>query len=160
MSRTLLTDTLNGAAKHLAVEFLKPDVKHPRVEGKFIGGRAYVMQDFYNFTYKDEFEYLLAAIRGQLGPDAVAEFDALAAEKFTPRDDAVLAKELANRLAIDPEGNHIPGKIGTVNVGGRIVGKRVDSRDNVKNTYWPIYAGEEEERVADSGVADPLPLPQ
>lgn len=157
MPRELNTATLDGAAKYFAVEFLKPDVKHPRVEGKFIGGRALVMQDFYNFTFKDEFEYLLTAIRGQLGPDAVAEFNALAAERFTPRDDAVLAKLLATKLAIDLDGNHIPGKIGTTNVGGRVVGKRVDSRDNIKNVYWPVYAGEEEERAADSGVADPLP---
>lgn len=160
MPRTLLTDTLDGFAKYLAVEFLKPDVPHARVEGKFIGGRGLVMQDFYNLTYKDEFEHVLKAIRGQLGPDALAEFDALAAERFTPRDDAVLAELLAEKLAIDPEGNHIPGKIGTVNKGGRIVGKRLDSAGNVKNAYWPIYAGEEEERAADSGVADPLPQPQ
>ena len=83
MSRTLDTVTLDAAAKHLAVEFIRPDVKHARVEGKFTGGRAYVMQDFYNFTFKDEFEYLLNAIRGQLGPDALVEFDALAAEKVS-----------------------------------------------------------------------------
>lgn len=157
MPRTLLTDTLDGFAKYLAVEFLKPDVPHARVEGKFIGGQGLVMQDFYNLTYKDEFEHVLKSFRGQLGPDALVEFDALAAEKFTPRDDAVLAEELANRLAIDPEGNHIPGKIGTVNVGARIVGKRVDGADNIKNVYWPIWAGEKEERDADGGVADPLP---
>lgn len=160
MPRTLLTDTLDGFAKYLAVEFIKPDVKHPRVEGKFIGGRGLVMQDFYNLTYKDEFEHVLKAIRGQLGPDALVEFDALAAEKFTPREDAVLAELLADKRAITPDGDHIPGKIGTTNLGSRVVGKRVDSAGNVKNIYWPIYAGEKEERDADSGVADDLPPPQ
>lgn len=157
MPRTLDTNTLDIAAKHLAAEFLRPDVPSPHTEGKFIAGRAYVMQDFYNFTYKDEFEYLLNAIRGQLGPDAVAEFDAVAKEKFTPRDDAVLVDLLADKLAITPDGDHIPGKIGTVQVGKRAVGKRLSLRGSVKNDYWPIYAGEVDERTADSGVADPLP---
>lgn len=158
MARTLDTATLDVAAKHYAAEFLRPDVKHPNGKGKFISGRSYVMQDFFNFTYKDEFEYLLPKIRGQLGPDALAEFDVLATEKFTPRDDAVLAKLLADKLAITPDGDHIPGKIGTSNMGARVVGKRLSLRGTVKNEYWPIYAGEEEERAADSGVADPLPL--
>jgi len=156
-TRTLDTATLDAAAKHYAVEFLRPDVKHPNGKGKFIKGPAYVMQDFFNFFYKDEFEYLLTKIRGQLGPDTLAEFNALAAEKFTPRDDAVLAKLLADNLAITPDGDHIPGKIGRSNMGSRIVGKRLDNQDQIKNNYWPIYAGEEEERAANSGVADPLP---
>ena len=37
------------------------------------------------------------------------------------------------------------------------MGKRLDKEGRVVNEYWPIYAGEEEERTADSGVADPLP---
>lgn len=159
MPRTLLTDTLNGFAKYLAVEFLKPDVRHARVD-KFIGGQGLVMQDLYNLTYKDEFEHVLKSFRGLLGPDALKEFDALAAERFTPRDDAVLAEELGNRLAITPEGDHIPGKIGTVNMGSRVVGKRLDGKGNVKNAYWPIWAGEEEERAAGSDAVDTLPLPQ
>ncbi len=159
MSRTLLTKTLDGFAKYLAVEFLKPDEKHPRVD-KFVGGRGLVMQDLQNLTFKDEFDHVLKAFRGRLGPTSLKEFDALAAERFTPRDDAVLAEELATRLAITPDGDHIPGKLGTVNVGSRIVGKRVDSKGNVKNEYWPIWAGEEEERAADSDVVDALPPPQ
>ena len=158
MTRTLDTTTLDAAAKHYASEFLRPDVKHPNGKGKFISGRSYVMQDFFNFTYKDEFEYLLPKIRGQLGPDALVEFDALAAEKFTPRNDEVLAKLLADKLAITPDGDHIPGKIGTSNLGARVVGKRLSLRGGVfKNEYWPIYAGEEEERAVNSGVADSLP---
>lgn len=155
--RTLLTKTLDGFAKHLAAEFLRPDVPSKHTEGKFIGGQALVMQDFYNLTFRDEFDHVLKAFRGQLGPDALVEFDALAAERFTPRDDAVLAELLAEKLAIDPEGDHIPGKIGKVQFGKRIVGKQLDKEGNVKNAYWPIYAGEEEERTADNGVADPLP---
>lgn len=159
MPRTLLTKTLDGFAKYLAVEFIKPDAKHPRID-KFVGGRGLVMQDLENLTYKDEFEHVLAALRGRLGPDSLEEFDALAAEKFTPRDDAVLAGLLAEKLAITPDGDHIPGRIGTSNMGSRIVGKRLDGKGNVRNEYWPIYAGEEEERDADSGVADDLPPPQ
>ena len=159
MSRTLLTKTLEGFAKYLAVEFLKPDMKHPRVD-KFIGGRGLVMQDFYNLTYKDEFAHVLAHFRGLLGPVALEEFDALAAERFTPRDDTVLIKELADRLAITPDGDHIPGRIGTSNMGSRVVGKRLDGEGNVKNAYWPIWAGEEEERAADSDAVDALPPPQ
>lgn len=159
MPRTLLTKTLDGFAKYLAVEFIKPDVKHQRID-KFVGGRGLVMQDLENLTYKDEFEHVLRAFRGLLGPASLEEFDALAAERFTPRDDAVLAELLAEKLAITPDGDHISGKIGTVNVGNRAVGKRLDSKGNVRNEYWYIYAGEEEERDADSGVADPLPQPQ
>lgn len=159
MPRTLLTDTLDGFARYLAVEFLKPDMRHPRVD-KFVGGQGLVMQDFHNLTYKDEFEHVLRAFRGLLGPDALKEFDALAAGRFTPRDDAVLAELLAEKLAITPDGGHIPGRIGTVNVGSRVVGKRVDGAGNVRNSYWPIYAGEEEERAADSDAVDPLPSPQ
>lgn len=156
MSRTLNTSTLTKAARHYAAEFLRPDVPHANVEGKFIGGRAYVMQDFFNFTYKDEFGYILEAIRGQLGPDALTEFDAASAEKFTPRSDEVLADELANRLAVDLDGNHIDGKVGIAIVGTRTVGKMVKlvSRKGgvqtpvIKNLYWNIYAGEAEERIA------------
>ncbi len=157
MARSIDTGTLDIAAKHYAAEFLRPDVQHPHVEGKFIAGRAYVVQDFFNFTYKDEFEYLLPAIRSHMGQETLAEFDALAAEKFTPRDDAVFASLLDEKLAITPDGDHVPGRIGTVKVGSRVVGKRFSVKGAVKNDYWPVYAGEEEERAANSDVADILP---
>ena len=171
--RTLDTKTLDAAAKYFAVEFDKPDVPHRRTEGKFIGGRALVKQDFFNFTYKDEFEYMLKAIRGRFGADALKEFNEMAAEHFTPRSDEVLAKELSDRLAVDMDGDHIPGKVGTSNHGRRIVGMNLavtqpESGERLfKNEYWNIYAGESEERIADgvrqeeglegNGVVDPIP---
>ncbi len=191
MSRALDTHTLDNAARHYAAEFLRPDVPHASVEGKFVGGRAYVLQDFFNFTYKDEFNHLLSKIRGQLGPDALAEFDALAKDKFTPRSDDVLSGLLAEKLAVDTDGNHIPGKIGTVRRDNRYIGEHlieVETPASLKrrrelrelgqdpgerqthmrmaHRYWPIYAGETEERIAlmddggrvpDADPMDPTP---
>lgn len=166
--RQLDTKTLDAAAKYFAIEFDKPDVPHRRAEGKFIGGRALVMQDFFNFTYKDEFEYMLKAIRRRMGPDTLAEFDEAAKEKFTPRSNEVLAQELSDRLAVDTEGKHIEGKVGTSNYGRRIVGMRLGSGGHYVNDYWNIYAGEAEERIRETeadetkpsghlGVVDELP---
>ena len=94
----------------------------------------------------------------------------------------VLQKELSTRLGVDLDGGHVKGKIGKVIVGSRRIGKHVveveapwsiasrrelglpktpEHRHLTKkliNLDWNIYAGEEEERQRDSGVADPIPM--
>lgn len=164
MSRQLQTATLDAAAKDYAGHFLLPSTfskKNPEIA---IGGREWVMQNFYNIHFKDEFNYLLPKFKAQLGPDALADFEGDAVKRFTPRSNEVLADLLAGKLAITPDGDHIPGMIGTVQYGSRNVGQRI-TRHGKRGAYWPIYAGEEEERalgnVREKGKdglgADPLP---
>ncbi len=164
MSRNLNTATLDMAAKDWAGHLLLPNQfskTHPDVA---IGGREWVLQNFYNIHYKDEFAYLMTAIKGHMGPATIADFDKEAAERFTPRDDAIFAGLLAEKLAITPDGDHIPGKIGTCKHDSRAVGTRVTRFGN-KRADWPIYAGEEEERALgnvravgeDGPGCDPIP---
>lgn len=163
MTRQLETVTLDKAARHYAAEWMRPDL--PSNSGKaFIGGPSYVLQDFYNFTFKDEFEHVLTGVKGWLGPTALADFEEKSKQRFTPRDAKVFHDLLAERLAIDPRGKHIAGAVGKVQLGNRIVGKRqhffqTQRREYLllKNVYWPIYAGEEEERAAGSKSVDQLP---
>ena len=171
MPRQIDTATLDEAARHYAGEWMRPDRKSP--SGLlYIGGPAYVLQDFQNFTFKDEFDYLLDGIKQWLGARALGQFEK-AAKGFIPRDDGVFQQLLKERLAIDPDGNHIDGAIGTTELGNRIVGhrqkiiktRRLGEVALLKHVYWPIYAGETEERIAghirtEIGVgagADPLP---
>lgn len=164
MARTLDNSTLDLAAKTWAAHFDLPDAyskKHPDVA---IAGREWVMQSFYKADYKDEFNYILGKFKARLGPEALAEFEAEAAERFTPRDDGMFHGLLAEKLAIDSDGNHIPGTIGTVVVGAAKVGSRI-TRHGMQDAYWNVYAGEEEERAAgnvrergkDGSGADPRP---
>ncbi len=164
MARQLDTTTLNGAARSWAAQFLLPSIFSESDSKRAIGGRECVMMSFYNATFKDEFGYLLTKFRRQLGPDALEQFDELAKERFKPRADKVLAAMLAEKLAVTPDGQHIAGRIGTVQFGNRVVGQRaklIRTRGGTivvpKNVYWPVYAGEGDERAADSGVADALP---
>ncbi len=162
MPRPLEIATLDRAARDYAGFFLEPNRKS--VSGdRWISGSERIKQDFVAFTYKDEFDYLVQMIRKELG-SAALRFDDLMTQHFTPRDDRVFERLLADKLAITSTGEHIEGKIGTTQLGTRIVGqytKIIKTRRGdiplVKNAYWPIYAGEGHERVAGSGVADPLP---
>lgn len=155
MTRQLDVATLDQAAIDYAGMFLQPDRKSP--SGKvFVTGPSRVKQDFYNATFKDEFEYLDGKIRDELGKRAKARYDALAKDSFKPRDDKVFERLLKEHLAIDKNGSHIEGAIGKVVVGGRVVGKRV-TRHGVLLAEWPVYAGEEEERSIKSSVVDPIP---
>jgi len=172
--RTIDTVTMSNAASHYASEFLRPDVMHRAVEGKFVSGKSYVMQDFYNFTFKDEFEFMLEAIRGRMGSITLQEFNKMVDNHFGPRSQDEFEQLLADKLAIDPNGVHIVGKIGTTNVGNRHVGFRqkilVTKKGEIvvpKNVYWPMYAGEGEERIREAeadqasgegGIVDALPL--
>lgn len=151
MARVLDTGTLDRAGQDYASWFMADRLPFDR---------EYVMEQFHNFTFRDEFDHMIAAVQGNLGSKAGKDFTArvkaLQADK--PRDDAMFHRLLADKLAIDANGKHIPGKIGAVDLGSRVVGKGVTLRGRPKNLYWPVYAGEGDERAADSGVADPLPL--
>lgn len=180
MPRNLDTDTLRGAAEHYTAEFNKPSVAHPGNPEKFVAGRSYVMQDLHNLTFKDEFEFIVSMMRDLLSPDQQKDFDRFAAERFTPRDDTIFEELLAKKLAVNIEGEHIPGLIGTTIVDTRVIGKRVKKvllrkpvnwaqrmagikgevvgeRQVLKNAYWNIYAGENEERLAGNPNLDLLP---
>ncbi len=164
MARNLDTKTLDAAAKIWAGHFNLPDVYSKFNEGTAIAGREWVMQNFFRADYKDEFEYLLPKFKRCLGPDSLAEFEKEAMERFTPRTQETFEQILSDKLAIDPDGNHIPGKIGTSVVGQTKVGKRI-TRHGLLDARWPLFAGEKEEReagnVRERGKvgkgADPLP---
>jgi len=157
MSRKLDTATLDLAAEQWAGQFAQPtqySVTSPEVA---VSGRFWVIQSLFNADFKDEFEYILPRIKAHLGKAALATFEEFASKQFTPRDDAVLAEKLAEKLAITPDGDHIPGRVGKVIVGTRDVGTRINRNRKIKDARWPIYAGEDEERAAGSDAVDPLP---
>jgi hypothetical protein len=52
--------------------------------GRFIGGRALVMQDFHAFDFKDEFESIRPIFMDFLGSRSQGEFERLAAETLPP----------------------------------------------------------------------------
>ena len=156
MSRKLDTTTLDNYGRQFAVWWIQG-----HQSGFPERDRAWLKQEFYNFTFKDEFDHLAEAVTKHLVGDDLAAFQEMIADlrAKSPRSDEMFASELADRLAIDPDGNHIPGKIGTVQVGQRIVGRYVTAEGHVRNAKWPIYAGEDEEREAGSDVPDALPDP-
>ena len=180
--RNLDTYTLDGASQHLVEEFDRSSVVNK--DGRFISGRSYVMQDLYNFTFKDEFDYIVDSMRVLFDQDQLKEFDRQAVKKFSPRSDSVLEELLAKKLAIDLDGHHIEGLVGTTVVGSRVVGKRIKKiqkyfdksfidhmlgrphgklmyeKTLVKNEYWPVYTGELQERASGlsmGGILDELP---
>ncbi len=164
MARTLNTETLDQAAKDWAAHFSLPSVFAKNNPDVAINGQEWALQNLYNMAYKDEHEYILPKFRARLGPDTLAEFETIWADRVTPRTDKVLAEELSRRLAIDLDGNHIDGVIGTVQVSKRVIGKRL-TRHGMALAEWPLYAGEDEERAAgrvrergkEGPGADPLP---
>ena len=178
--RSIDTKLLEEAGKHYAAFFLLPD--RMGTQGRWVNGPKYVAQDFYNFHYKDEFDLVIEVMRDELGKNAVDRFVKIAAENFTPRSEKTLKKELVDRLGADLDGGHVKGKIGKVIVGSRDVGQHIveveanwsiarrrelglpktsENRSLIKLVVplrWNVYAGEEEERQVDSGVADPIPV--
>ncbi len=163
MAREILKDVLDTAATAWAGHFLLPSQFAQKGDPNVaVGGRDWALQNLYKMHFKDEYDYILDSFKSQLGPGALVEFDK--DDRFTPRDDAVFASLLAEKLAITPDGAHIPGKVGTVQLGSRDVGQRM-SRFGKKTAFWPIYIGEEEERALgnvrekgkDGSGVDPLP---
>lgn len=175
MPRTLDTVTLDGAAEYYAGTFMMN-------RGRF--NRDWVVGQFGRFDFDDEFEYLIDGVRDQLGSKSRNDFDARIGKllKDKPRDRKVFEKKLADKLAITPDGEHIEGRIGTTVLhGSRFIGMHdveVETPESIawrrannipqgkyRKTmmrrvplYWPIYAGEPEERMRPGGgAADPLP---
>lgn len=159
-ARELNTQALDTWARHLVANLMQSNAKS-RPDGPWIRGPEYVWQDLYKMRYKDAHEYVVAKIRGLLGPEALKEFDEEAKKRLTPRSDEVFHALLAEWLAIDKDGNHIPGKIGRGEKGRRVVGVHRTRFGATKEATWPIYPGEDEERAAGAGpdVVDPLPPP-
>lgn len=164
-TRPLDMPTLEGAARDYAAHFGRPTVRSRRDPAVATGGRDWAIQSLYNAFYKDEFAVLLELVRDELPGRQRDAFDAAARATFTPREDAVFEALLAETLAITPAGEHIEGRIGRVVRGERVVGKRAQilrTRKGdvpiLRNLYWPVYAGETEERQRPGGgVADPIP---
>lgn len=121
--RPLQTEVLRGAAQHYAAFFLNPNRRN-RSDTRFIDGPGYVMQDLFNLGFKDEHDFLVREIKGRMGRTTAAEFDRLASNQFRPRDETLFHRLLADRLALDPDGGHILGKIGTVELDRHIVSLR------------------------------------
>ena len=180
MSRSIDRALLEEAGKHYAAFFLLPDTMGS--QGRWTQGPSYVMQDFFNFHYKDEFDLVIEVMKDELGKSAIDRFIKMAEENFSSRTEKVMKKELTDRLGVDLDGGHANGKIGKVIVGSRDVGQHIveveanwsiarrralglpktpENRSLVKMVAplrWNVYAGEEEERQRDSGVADPIPM--
>jgi hypothetical protein len=172
MPRQIDTATLDGAAAYYAGLYMQD-------AGRF--DRAWVMGQFHAFDFKDEFDYLTEGVRGHLGSIPLADFDMRMNKlrKDTPRDDAVFHALLGERLAVGPDGDHLDGCIGKVQVGSRLIGLHdieVETLESIRlrkalglpktrrqthlkrvPQYWPIYAGEGEERAAGSNAPDVLP---
>ncbi len=120
--RTLNTATLDLAAQAWVGQWYLPTVWSKSKKGRAIGGRDWILQSFYNADYKDEFEYLYPRFLAELGPTAKKDFLAASGDVFTPRNDADFEAILAKKLAINPAGEHLKGKIGTGVVGQRLGG--------------------------------------
>lgn len=91
--RTLQPDTieaLKGWAKHHAALFIEDRQDGEVVDrGKYVYprrmdaervsirrfSRDWIMLQFYNFTYKDEFEFIVSEFRGKLGTADLADFE-------------------------------------------------------------------------------------
>lgn len=174
MPRDINVPVLDGYGEQFASWWLTG--RHP---SRSLGpmGRDGLAKEIWNLHFRDEFEYLIDAIRKHLGDGPRTSFDAMI-DNLRARedwDDAEFHNDLAVRLAVDKHGNHINGRKGKVQVGTRFVGHaafqveapwsirrrkmlgmpihapgRTDREliTVVRRVAWPIYAGEEHERGA------------
>lgn len=181
--RKLETAVLNDRAKFLVANWHMPSSQRSRTrKGFWISGPEFVVQELERYRFMDEQQHVVAAIEKRLTSDDLQQFKAAVA-KIDPWDPKEHAANLAEWLAIDPDGKHIDGKIGRTVVGSREVGAHVievehpysiktrkylklgkdwSGRQTIRRMRplrWPVYAGEDIERERDSGVADPLPPP-
>lgn len=106
---------LDTATLGKAVDYYRAAVMLP-------GRRARVLASMWNFSFKDEFEAILAEMKRRMAPGDWSEFQRDAANVFEPRRDEVLEAELSDRLAVRPDGTHIEGARGRVSIGTRVVG--------------------------------------
>ncbi len=179
MTRNLNAEVCAERGKFYAAQWLSRDETGPKGNPRY--GPKMVLRGMHNLAYKDEFEVVMQALHDNLGKGAWAKFEAAWKKVAEPREDKVFAEELKRRLAITPGGDHIEGVIGTVAVGGRRIGTQiieVEAPDSIARRKrlglpkegnrelmhkitsldWPIYAGEEDERIRPGGgAADPIP---
>lgn len=95
--RELDIATLDNAAKDYAVYFIRNE--GVTLNGKVKFDRDWVILQFYNFWYKDEFEYVVERVRGYLRADILDDFNARIA-KLEPRTDKVFAEMLEQGAAL------------------------------------------------------------
>lgn len=147
MVRNLDEATLKQAGADYAGEFLRQTVANPYNPAFApVAGRGWVMNSLYNLHFKDEFDYLLDEVRGNLGAKALKNFDDLASKTFKPRSADVLKQQLAERLAITPDGKAIPGKVGRVKTGHAIAGWYFEPKSGkVALLHVHVHIGEAEE---------------
>ena len=182
VARPLDLFTLHNAAAYYAEEFPKPSLPNPaHPERMWVGGRGLIMNNLVNAGFKDEFNVLVERMDDILeNTEHRDDWHKAQASTFTPRRDDVFEEELAKHLAIYPDGVHIPGKIGLIQIGTRRLGREayddiiraprtmwdvirfragkiVYQKTGLRNAHWPMYAGELEERFAESGLYDVLP---
>ncbi len=165
MTRILDMDTLHLAAKDFAALFPLPTVYSKSDPFAPINGRDWVINNLYDALFMDEHDIIVELMHDQLGKAVKPGFDKLAKERFKPRSKKVFADELAEHLAITPDGDHIEGRIGRINLGSQIVDiepviamTAKGPRPTWRNVAWAIYAGEREERERkDGGAADRIP---
>lgn len=106
--RTLTEETvtaLKGWAKYHAALFVQDNEDGPAVARKRETGgagelvtvkhfsRDWIMLQFFNFTYKDEFEFIVQDFKARLGAADLADFVARLSQ-FPPRSDDVFMKLL------------------------------------------------------------------
>lgn len=160
-SRSIKATLLNAIKDYRAL-FNRPTVMSLNDPTRAIDGRGWVMANMYNATFADEHDMLHAGLRATMGQDEVAAYDALAADLFTPRDQAAFEQYLADKLAINPDGSRISGKVGTTIIGERVTGhqektiRKLGSGQAVKHLQAmedALRAGTAPADVADS-IAD------
>ena len=182
--RQLMEGTLRSVAEHWAEEFQKPSISGTGKDTDGMGvwkrGRSYAMSQLFRMDYKDEFENVVTHMDSYFdGHEAEDDWKAAKHGTFDTRSQSVFEDILARKLAIDPEGNHIPGMVGSVIVGQRTVSRSpresvlyapyknmwarirnkrdiIAVRTRMVNDYWNIYAGETWERNANDDFADHL----
>jgi len=144
-----------------------------------------VVDQLFRVRYRDEFDHLVEALHQELSTKNAARLLKIGKPVWQPREQMVFEEELRKYLAITPNGEHIEGAIGRVQVGRRFMRNNqvlVETKASIRqrkarglklhvagrtdrevvnrpvNEYWPIYAGEAEERTRNGGgVADSFP---
>lgn len=172
MPRQLDTDTLDNYGRQFAVWWMQG-----HQSGFPERDRMWLRQEMFNLTMKDAFEHVAKAVAPHLSKADQGDWRDMiqSLQKEHPRSVNAHKEFLADRLAIDLDGNHIPGRRGSVQEGARHVGMHAveveapwsirrrkllglpkfnpDGSSNrtvmskVVPLHWPIYAGEEEERL-------------
>ena len=92
---------LKGWAKENAALFIQDRVDGQVVQrsrgGKIVdvrrSSRDWIMLQFYNMTFKDEFDFIIQEFKGHLGAAALNDFE-LRLAKLEPRTDAVFQQML------------------------------------------------------------------